>query len=93
MNLYGFIKKMGAQAQDDAREMYPGMRGKESYRDAWDSAVMDVQNNAIGTDELANVPGDDEALKSSVKGRLKASSQYQRTPDWTDPAGRAVVRK
>lgn len=69
------------------------VRGKESYRDAWDSAVMDIRNNAIGADELANVPGDDEALKSSVKGRLKASSQMQDSPAWSDPAGRAVYRR
>lgn len=69
------------------------LRGNDDYRDAWSSAVMDIRNNAIGADELANVPGDDEALISSVRGRLKASSHHQRSPDWTDPAGRAVFRK
>lgn len=69
------------------------VQGKDDYREAWGSAVMDIRNNAIGADELADVPGDDEALKSSVKGRLKASAHHQRSPDWTDPAGRAVFRK
>lgn len=69
------------------------VQGKDDYREAWGSAVMDIRNNAIGADELAKVPGDDEALKSSVKGRLKASSHHQRTPDLSDPAGRAVYRE
>lgn len=68
-------------------------QGEDDFQEAWGSTAMDIRNNAIGADELAKVPGDDEALKSSVKGRLKASSHHQRTPDLSDPAGRAVYRE
>lgn len=66
--------------------------GRQDYREAWNSSLMDIRNNQIGADELAKVPGDDDALRDSVKARINSSGQYQPSPT-VDANGRPVWRR